>query len=278
MCDAHPALSSSPTDGAMRKIHFLGLFLIVAMVLAGCNLPTASSGQTAAASSSPIAVPPTTTMPLPSPSPTITPTRVPLPTLPPTPTLTPTPSLTQTCQVEDSRHTISVQLPCLWKDMGNVYHSLRREKNYQFAGMAFLIAAPDLQAFEKAQSPGVIIGASKDAAKWYGYKQLLAMTFSWLPKGYQGYSLYSEEDTETRYQDTRFRGGYKWSYFAKPSQILTPTGQVWVYVLRPNTSAFVPGYMVGILMVKTNDIPDSTWDTIMETMLKTLTISPSQLP
>ncbi len=260
-------------------LHTALLLTFLAALLLGCRLADFPSQTLKAwlATTTPSPTPTFTPSPTPPPTATPSPTLTPTPTRTPTPTLTPTPDLTRMCEVEDSHRTITVQLPCLWKDVAESYRHGYQKDDYRYAGMSFLEVAPNLRAFEHAQAPGIIIGASKDAAKWYGYQQLLSMTLSWLPSGYKGYTLYTYGEPEHKYQDRRFRGGYTWNYFTKPLE-LSPSGEVWAYVLRPNTPDFVPAYMVGILMTKPNDIPDDTWQIIMKTALKTLTVHPRYLP
>ena len=143
----------------MRKTYFLGLFLIVAMVLAGCNLPTAGGGQPTAASPTQVTFPTATTPPTAPPAPPTAPppipTAIPSSPTPLPPTATPTRLPKPEIPIRFAPGAIHWQAPLEPRAPGYVFWAMQGQsaeilvlQGDQPASAALSLAAPDGQPLQ----------------------------------------------------------------------------------------------------------------------------------
>ncbi len=158
--------------------------------------------------------------------------------------------------VTDDLQAIGLQVPKAWTAQvdGSPWETswTKSDGSTYPVKAASLMAAPNLDAFESLDGPGVWLVASRDFGRIGGYAQLLEGVRHW----FQGCQMYEQGD----YSDTVYEGQYQiWERCGQAQQITSV-----VVAARPkaNPTAFLT---LVIVNVGPNDDAESVIGTIMDT-------------
>ena len=153
----------------------------------------------------------------------------------------------------DDLQAIAVAAPSSWQDVDGSPWEI------QDAGTAAsLIIAPDLQAFNNFQGPGIWVTASEDFAKLLGYVQMLGL-FK------QYYGQYCKYEARYDYEDEVYRGKFDvWSRCGPSKQV-----EALVMAVRPKTASDLPEFFMTVVVHVT---PNEDAQTLLQAVFDTFDV------
>ena len=153
----------------------------------------------------------------------------------------------------DQYQAIAVAAPSSWTDVDGSPWTL------QEGTAASLMIAPDLQAFDNFQGPGIWVTASEDFAKYVGHVQMLDFFKNNLYKDLCKY------DGRQNYDDGYYRGKADFWSRCGPNRNI----EALVLAVRPKTGSDLPDFLMTVIVHVT---PNEDVTTLLQAVLNTFDV------